>query len=108
MSFLDALKGLLSHSGSASTLLKRGIAKAGKEDWHGAVADYTAVIDSSTAPVDLKAMAYFNRGLAQGQQGQHEQAECDLRAILAMADAPVNTKAAAKEKLARWEKRSKR
>jgi hypothetical protein len=105
MSFLDSLKGLFSGGGGPASLHKRGMAKAKKENWDGAIADYTAVVDSGGASDELKAMAYFNRALAHSKQGNNDAAEADLRAVLAMTGAPASIAHAAKEKLARWEKR---
>jgi regulator of sirC expression with transglutaminase-like and TPR domain len=105
MSLIESLKSLLSGSGGPASLHKRGMAKAKRENWDGAIADYSAVIDSSKASDELKAMARFNRALAYSQQGALSAAQADLKAVLAMTDAPANIVTASREKLARWEKR---
>jgi hypothetical protein len=105
MSMLDSLKRLFSGGSGPSSVHKRGMAKAKRENWDGAIADYTAVVDSPNASDELKAMARFNRALAYSQQGALGAAESDLRAVLAMSDAPAHIATAAREKLARWEKR---
>ena len=71
MSFLDPLKRLFSSGGSPAALHKRGMANAKRENWEGAIVDYTAVIDSAKATDELTAMARFNRALAYSQQGNH-------------------------------------
>jgi hypothetical protein len=108
MNLVKSLQQLFSGGSGASAHHKRGMAKAKREDWAGAVLDYTAAIDSSNVSDDLKAMALFNRALAQSHLGQQDQAHADLHAALAIPDAPANIKMAAKEKLARWEKRQGR
>jgi hypothetical protein len=105
MSLMDSLKRLLSGGGSVAGLHKRGMARAKRENWEGAVVDYTAVIDSGKASDELIAMARFNRALAYSQQGNHDDAIADLQTVVAMTDAPANIVHAAREKLARWEKR---
>jgi hypothetical protein len=105
MSLLESFKRLFSGGSGPSAIHKRGMAKAKRENWDGAISDYTAVLDSSHASEELKAMARFNRALAYSKQGAHDAAETDLRAVLEMNGAPANIATAAKEKLARWEKR---
>ncbi len=48
-------------SHSAMSLYKRGMAKAKKHDHEGAIANYSAAIDMSDAPPDVKAMALYVR-----------------------------------------------
>lgn len=82
--------------------------KAKAEDLAGAIADYSAVIDNKDAPQDIRAMAYFNRALVYSKQSRDDIAQEDLQAVLDLPKAPANIVAAAKEKLARWEKRRSR
>lgn len=105
MSLVKSLHRLFSGGGKAAAMYDQGMEKAHREDWDGAIRDYTAVIDSSKAPRDLKAMARFNRALAYAHQGNQEKAEEDLQATIAMPDAPANIRTSAKAKLARWGKR---
>jgi hypothetical protein len=108
MSLGEFFRRWLSRGGSAAAIHKRGMAKAKREDWAGAITDYTLVIASASAPADLKGMAYINRALAFSHQGDSDEAESDLRAALTLPDTPDHIKATAKEKLARWEKRRNR
>jgi tetratricopeptide (TPR) repeat protein len=105
MSLLESMSRLFTKGGKAATLQQRGMAKAKREDWSGAIDDYTAAIDFPQAPHEVKAMAYFNRALAYAHLGRHANAEEDLQALLATPGAPEHIRSAAKEKLARWGKR---
>jgi hypothetical protein len=91
--------------GRAAALYHSGMAKAHADDWLGAIADYTAAIQSPKAPRDILALAWSNRALAHAHTGDHTNAEGDLRSVLAMPDAPADIRKAAQEKLARWGKR---
>ncbi len=93
-------------SHSAMSLYKRGMAKAKKHDHEGAIDDYSAAIDMSDAPLDVKAMALYNRALVHAATRDNTKAVNDLKTVLAMAAIPTNVKAAADEKLKRIERRS--
>ncbi len=93
-------------SHSAMSIYKRGIAKAKKHDHEGAIDDYSAAIDMSDAPPDVKAMALYNRALVHAANRDNTKAVNDLKTVLAMAAIPTNVKAAADEKLKRIERRS--
>jgi hypothetical protein len=105
MSLVKSLSRLFTGSGKAAGFYERGMAKAKRDDWSGAVADYTAAIEASSVSREVKAMALFNRALAYAHLGNQEKADEDLHATLAMPDAPLNIKTSAKAKLARWGKR---
>ena len=93
-------------SHSAMSLYKRGMAKAKKHDQDGAIDDYSAAIDMSDAPPDVKAMALYNRALVHAATRDNIKAIDDLKMLLAMAAIPTNVRAAADEKLKRIERRS--
>jgi hypothetical protein len=104
--------GLLSNLfGSARTralsLYERGMQKAKKEDYTGAIADYTALLRVDKAPEDVKAMALFNRGLAFSVTKDIAKAREDLQAVIVMQGAPSNVISAAREKLERIKRREK-
>jgi hypothetical protein len=105
MSLVKSLRRLFSGGGKAAALYERGMVKAKRDDWSGAVADYTAAIDAANVPRDVKAMALFNRALAYAHLGNQERADEDLHATIGMPDAPIQIKTSAKAKLARWGKR---
>jgi hypothetical protein len=108
MGLMTTLKALFSAGGKATAIYQRGMEKAKKRDFAGAIADYTAVIDANHSPADIKAMSHFNRALAYSAEGDHHQAHKDLEVVMAMDAAPHHIKSAAKEKLARWDKRQAR
>ena len=93
-------------SHSTMSLYKRGMAKAKKHDPEGAIDDYSAAIDMSDAPSDVKAMALYNRALVHAVTRDKTNAVNYLKTVLAMAAIPTNVKAAADEKLKRIERRS--
>jgi hypothetical protein len=96
---------LFSARGKAQALYERGMEKARKEDFQGAVADYTAIVESPKFPPDLKAMALFNRALAWTFLKDTAKAVSDLEAVLALPGAPSNVLSATKERLNRLKRR---
>jgi len=80
--------------------------KANRDDFAGAIADYTVAIEAPDVPLDVKAMALYNRALAYSSEEQADRAVADLEAVIAMSAAPTNIKAAAQDRLGRL-KRSK-
>jgi hypothetical protein len=102
---LRSIANAFSSQGKAENVYKRGMQKAKAEDLPGAIADYTLVIESKDAPPDIRAMAYFNRALAYSKQDRDDVAVVDLKAVVSLPKSPPNIVSAAKEKLARWEKR---
>lgn len=103
MSFLDSLQGVFSNRCKATSLYKRGMAKAKKRDTEGAIADYTAILNMRNAPEDVKAMARFNRALAYSSAGEYENAKEDLNSVLAAEETPANIQSAAEKKLRRYQ-----
>jgi hypothetical protein len=108
VNLLRSLTKAFSSQGKAESIYKRGMQKAKADDLAGAIADYTSVINGKDSPPDIRAMAYFNRALVYSKQEQDDIAHQDLKAVVGLAQAPPNIVAAAKEKLARWEKRRAR
>lgn len=99
---------LFSRPGSAERLYKEGVEKAKDKDYAGALANYTAAIESKRAPGDIKAMALFNRGLIYSLQGEQGRAEADLDAAIREPAAPAEVVSAAKEKRERLRRRGGR
>ena len=56
---------------------------------------YSAVIEMSDAPSDLKAMVLVNRGITYSQQNETKKAIADYIAVIEMSDAPSDQKAKA-------------
>jgi hypothetical protein len=82
------------------------MSKAILHDHQGAIADYTAAIDSPDAPPDVRAMALYNRAIVYVAVNNDSQAINDLRAALGMREAPANVRTEAKRKLVRMDRRS--
>jgi hypothetical protein len=66
------------------------MAKARVKDYRGAIADYSAAIESSKIPMDVKGMATYNRALAYAAIDEDEKAASDLAAMLEMPGLPEN------------------
>ena len=66
------------------------MAKAREKDYHGAIDDYSAAIESPTIPMDVKGMAIYNRALAYAAIDEEEKAASDLAAMLKMPGLPEN------------------
>ena len=101
MSILGGLKNLFTTRGKASTLYKRGMDKAKKRDFAGAIEDYTMLLDAGQAPNDIRAMAQFNRALARTSLGDFDGARKDLDALAQAPEVPASVKAAVREKIDR-------
>jgi hypothetical protein len=95
---------LFSASGRIESLYNRGLKKAQRKDYAGAVADYTAVIESDAVGTRVKAMALFNRGLLYAEREEVEKASKDFAEVVAMPHVPSDVLQAAKEKQERLRK----
>ncbi len=78
---------------------------AKKNESDHAITHYTGVIDSSSSPRDVKAMALFNRALVYTTIGKELQATEDLKAVLGMPEAITKIKKSANEKLVRMQRK---
>lgn len=89
---------------------RRGMARAKRRDYEGALANYTAAIESAGVPADVTAMALYNRALVHVATGHDAKGVDDLNAILEMDGAivMVNIRTMAKEKLAKMASRSRK
>jgi len=105
MGFLSIFKNFGSARKRAMSLYESGMQKAKKEDYSGAIADYTATLRLDKAPEDVKAMALFNRGLAFSVTKDIVKAREDLQSVITMQGAPSSVVTAAKEKLERIRRR---
>ncbi len=89
---------------------KRGIARAKRRDFEGALANYTTAIELAGVPAEVIAMALYNRALVYVAAGDDAKGVDDLDAILAMDGAMVivNVRTMAKQKLAKMESRTRK
>jgi hypothetical protein len=108
MNVFNWLAGRFSNRGKALSLYRRGMAKARKHDYQGAIDDYTKTIRMPNLPADVKAMVLYNRALVHMTAGDDQNGIDDLGAVLAMDQAPVNVKTMARQKLAKKESRSRK
>lgn len=104
MGIIHNILGSFTVRGKALSLYKRGIKKAEQRDLEGAIIDYTAVIEMSGVPGDVRAMALLNRALAYSRRHDDEKAHKDLKLVLAMDEATAQVKAAAREKVDRMKR----
>ncbi len=98
VSFAAWLRGCLSHRRKALSLYRRGMTKANKRDYEGAIADYSAAIEASRIPEDVKAMTIYNRALAYSAMQEDLRAAEDLAAVLEMPGLPLNIKTHAQQR----------
>ena len=96
-SFTTWVKSLFSPRGKALYLYRRGMAKAKKHDYQGAIADYSNAMRDPHFPADVKAMAIYNRALAYSAIHEDAKAIDDLDAVLAMPGLPQNIRTLAQE-----------
>ena len=108
MKLFSWLTGWLSHRDRATSLYRRGMAKAKLHDHKSAIADYTIVISMVDAPSDLRAMALYNRSHASSAGHDHSAAIGDLEKLLKMPGAAANVKTEARRKLMRVRRTSDR
>lgn len=106
---MNLFKQLVEHfskQGKALSLYRRGMAKAKIRDHQGAIDDYSAAIDISNAPAQMKAMVLYNRALVYSAAGQDSKAIEDLDVVLVMKEALTNVKIEARRMLLRMQNRS--
>ena len=72
MGFFDSLVGRDTSRNKALALYKRGMEKAKKQNHQGAIDDYSAAIDLSEGPGDVRAMALSDRAGVCRRQRQFE------------------------------------
>jgi len=108
MSLITWLKSIFSHRGKALSQYRSGMVKAKKQDYAGAIADYSAAIESPQIPADVKAMAMYNRALAYSALEEDAKAAEDLAAVSAMPGLPENIKTAAQQRRERMRRRDEK
>jgi hypothetical protein len=104
MNFFARLFGGGSVRDAALSHYKRGLAKGKNRDQQGAIEEYTAAINSSDVPDDVKAMALYNRALLFASMKNLTRATEDLRSVMAMGEPLSKIKAAAKHTLDRLQR----
>jgi len=92
----------LAHSPQTS---RRGMARANKRDYDGAIADYSAAVRAPNIPEDMKAMAVYNRALAYSAIHDDVSAAKDLAAVLAMPRLPASVRTHAQQRRDRIRRR---
>jgi hypothetical protein len=87
---------------------KRGMARAKRRDHEGALANYTAAIDSTDVTDGVKAMALYNRALVYVAAGDVSKGVDDLDSVLEMEGemAIANVKTMALQKLDKMKSRN--
>lgn len=108
MSFVRWVYSWLSHRGRALAVYRSGMKKAGKNDFQGAIADYTAAIEGEDTPEDLKTMAIYNRALAYSAIHEDEKAADDLDRVLKMPGVSERVKTAAMRRQERVRQRTEK
>jgi tetratricopeptide (TPR) repeat protein len=108
MSFTTWLKSLFSHRGKALSQYRSGMAKAKKRDYAGAVADYSAAIESPQIPPDVRGMALYNRALAYSAMNKDDKAAEDLAAVLTIPGLPESINTAAQQRRERIRRRNEK
>jgi hypothetical protein len=84
------------------------MAKANERNYVGAIADYSAAIQVSDVPADVKAMATYNRALAYSSIHNDAKAADDLAAVLEMPGLSQSIKREAQERRERIRRREER
>jgi hypothetical protein len=105
MSFTTWVRSCFSHRGKAISLYRSGMAKANQRDYSGAIADYSAAIELSKIPDDVKAMAIYNRVLAYSAIHEDAKAAEDLSAVLEIPGLPDGIRTAAHQRRERIRRR---
>ena len=108
MSVISWVRSMVSHRGKSVELYRSGMKKADLQDYKGAIADYSAAIESTHTPPDVKAMATYNRALAFSAILEHGKAAQDLSTVLHMPQVPPSVKDAALRRQERVRKRDQR
>jgi tetratricopeptide (TPR) repeat protein len=108
MNLLAWIKSWLTHRGKALALYRAGMAKANKHDYKGAIADYSAAIETPDTPIDVKAMAIYNRALAYTAIHEDQKAADDLAAMLEMPGLSENIKIQARQRRERIRRRTEK
>ncbi len=81
------------------------MAKAKKDDFRGAILDYSASLRAAGLPTDVKAMALYNRALAYSAIHEDAKAAEDLATVLKVPGLPENIKVAASRRRERIRRR---
>ena len=105
MNFLSWLQSFFSVRHKALWNYRRGMARANKHDYQGALANYTAAIEAVGIPGTMKAMVLYNRALVYVAAGDDPKGADDFDAVLEIDEAIVNVKSMARHKLALMESR---
>lgn len=108
MSVLQWIASCFSKEDKATSLYKRGMAKANKHDHQGAIEDYSRALTAPDLSPKLSAMIRYNRGLVYVASGMAKEGADDLNDVIGLESTALNVKSAALRKLARIKSRSQR
>jgi hypothetical protein len=92
MNVLNWLKSLFTRRGRALSMYRQGMRLATEHNHRAAIEEYTAAIELTGVPADVKAMALFNRGLVHMASGDYHKNVDDSEAFMAMDEVPRNVK----------------
>ena len=106
MSILNWLQSLIPGRSAAMRHYRAGMIKAKKQDYAGAIEEYSASIRDPKIPIDVKAMALYNRGLAYSAIHDTVKADEDLLAVQKMPGLPERIKKAATQRRERLRRRT--
>jgi hypothetical protein len=90
MSFTAWLQSCFSQRGKALSLYRSGMAKAKHGDHGGAIAAYSAALQSPHIPTDVRAMVIYNRALVYSAMHEDAKAAEDIAAVLGMSGVPAS------------------
>jgi hypothetical protein len=105
MGLISWISSVLTRRGKALSLYRDGMTKAQQHDYRGAIADYSAAIESPSVPADIKGMAIYNRALAYAALNEDEKAAADLATMLKMPGLPENLTTQARQRRERIRRR---
>jgi len=105
MGLLNLLKSWFSQRGRAMSHYRSGMDKAKKDDFSGAILEYSACMESPGIPPDVTAMALYNRALAYSAIDENVKAADDLTAVLKLPGLPDKIKTAASQRKERIRRR---
>jgi hypothetical protein len=108
VNFFKSIARRLTARGRALSQVDRGMICAKKNNPDEAIKHYADVINSSTSPRDVQAMALFNRALVYTSIGKDRQAVEDLKAVLRMPETIAKIKKSASDKLVRMQRKLER
>lgn len=106
MNLWRTMMSVFSQRNRALAHYQTGLDFARANDNAGAIHEYTCVIGTDAAPIDVKAMALYNRALSHSLSGNQQQATLDLEELVNLPSTPVNVRTMARQRLVRLTNRA--